>query len=80
MLHTFIPNKSIGQLADISPKNFKFLKPLIHNFHIFKYGLLIKFLYLLEKEDKININLVINQNLKYKKWCAIQFNRDIEFL
>ena len=26
VLHTFIPNKSFGQLLDISPKNFIFLK------------------------------------------------------
>ena len=25
-LYTFVPNKSIGQLSDISPKNFIFLK------------------------------------------------------
>ena len=35
ILHTFIPNKSFGQLLDISPKNFIFLKLLIHNFCIF---------------------------------------------
>ena len=33
-LYTFVPNKSIGQLLDISPKNF----------HILKYGLLIAIL------------------------------------
>ena len=26
VLHTFVPNKSFGQLLDISPKNFIFLK------------------------------------------------------
>ena len=35
ILHTFIPNKSFSQLFDISPKNFIFLKLLIHNFCIF---------------------------------------------
>ena len=35
ILHTFIPNKSFGQLLDISPKNFIFLKLLIQNFCIF---------------------------------------------
>ena len=35
ILHTFIPNKSFSQLLDISPKNFIFLKLLIHNFCIF---------------------------------------------
>ena len=27
-LYTFVPNKSLGQLLDISPKNLKFLKTL----------------------------------------------------
>ena len=26
VLHTFVPNKSFGQLLDISPKNFVFLE------------------------------------------------------
>ena len=26
VLHTFVPNKSFGQLVDISPKNFVFLE------------------------------------------------------
>ena len=44
VLYTFAPNKSFGQLLNISPKNFTFLKNLIQNFHILKYGLLIKIL------------------------------------
>ena len=32
VLHTFIPNKSFGQLLDISPKNFVFLKLLTRIF------------------------------------------------
>ena len=42
VLYTFVPNKSLGQLLDISPKNFIFLKTF--NFHILKYGLMIKIL------------------------------------
>ena len=34
----------------------------------------------LEIEDKINITLVFNQNVKYKKWRDIQFNLEIEHL
>ena len=45
-LFTFIPNKSFGQLLDISAKNLYFQKHLIKNFHILKYGLLIKVLIL----------------------------------
>ena len=38
VLHTFVPNKSFGQLLHISPKL------LNQNFYILKYGLLIKIL------------------------------------
>ena len=46
VMYTFVPNKSYGKLLDISPRNFIFLKsnPLTQNFHILKYGLLIKIL------------------------------------
>ena len=42
VLYLFIPNKSFGQLLDISPDNFIFLKLLSQNFYILKYELLIK--------------------------------------
>ena len=32
VLHTFVPNKSFGQLLDISPKHFVFLKLLTRIF------------------------------------------------
>ena len=32
VLYTFVPNKSFGQLLDISPQNFIFLKFLSQNF------------------------------------------------
>ena len=44
VLYAFVPNKSFGELLDISPKNFIFLKTFIQNFHILKYGSLIKIL------------------------------------
>ena len=44
VLYTFIPNKFFGQLLDISPKTFIFLKLSMQNLHILKYGLLIKIL------------------------------------
>ena len=43
-LYTFVPNKSFGQLLDISPQNFIFLKSLIQSFHTLKNGLLMKIL------------------------------------
>ena len=44
VLFTFVPNKSFSQLLDVPPKNFIFSKLLAQNFHILKYGLLIKIL------------------------------------
>ena len=44
VLYTFVPNKSLGQLIDISPKNFIFLKAVNSIFHILKYGLQMKIL------------------------------------
>ena len=44
VLYTFVLDKLFGQLLDISPKQFMFLKHLIQNFYILKYGLLIKIL------------------------------------
>ena len=43
VVYTFIPNKSFGQLLYISPKKkYIFLKNLIQNFCMLKYGLLIR--------------------------------------
>ena len=43
-LYTFVLNKSSGQLLNISPKYFIFLKLFAQDFHIMKYCLLIKIL------------------------------------
>ena len=44
VLYTFIPSKSFGQLLDISPKNFIFLKTFDSEFSYIELGLLIKIL------------------------------------
>ena len=45
VLYTFVPNNSFGQLLDISPKAFIYFKKILtQNFHIKKYGLMIKVL------------------------------------
>ena len=46
VLYRFFPNKSFGQLLDISPKNFVLLKTFdsIQNFHLLKCGSHIKIL------------------------------------
>ena len=48
VLCTFIPNKSFGQLLDISPENFIFLEIFDSEFLYMKYGLQIKILILLK--------------------------------
>ena len=52
VLYTFVSNKSFGQLLDISPQNFIFLKILIQNFNILRYGFTDQNSKLLEIEDK----------------------------
>ena len=42
--YTFIPDILFGQLLNISPKNFIFLKSFNSDFHTLKYGLMIKIL------------------------------------
>ena len=46
VLHTFVLNKSFGQLLDILPINLKFLKSFDSDFHILKCCLQIKILIL----------------------------------
>ena len=60
VLYTSIPNKSFGQLLDISPKKFIFLKTFDSKFLFIEVWLTDQNSKLLEIEDKININLVIN--------------------
>ena len=61
VLYTFIPKKSFGQLLDISPKNFIFLKiSFISEFSCIETWFTDHNSKPIEIEDKININLVIN--------------------
>ena len=79
-LYTFVPNKSFVQLLDISTKSFIFLKTFNSKFLYVEVWFTDQNSELLEIEDKINITLVINQSIKNKKQCAIQFNLEIEYL
>ena len=72
-LYTFVPNKSFGQLLDISSQTL-----LIQIVHILKYGL--RNSKLPEIEDKINKTVVFNGSVKYKKFYAFRFNQEIEHL
>ena len=60
VLNTFVPNKSFGQLLDISPKNFIFLKIFDSEFSYIEVWFTDQNSKPLEIEDKINITLVIN--------------------
>ena len=59
-LYAFVPNKIFGQLLDISPKNFIFLKTFDSEFLYIELWITDQNSKAVEIEDKINIPLVIN--------------------
>ena len=67
VLYTFVPNKSFGQLLDISSENFIFLKTFDSEFLHIDVQFTDQNSNPLEIEDNINITLVINQSITYKK-------------
>ena len=67
VLNTFVPSKAFGQLLDIFPKHFIFLKTFDSEFPYTEVWLTDQNSNLLETEDKINIMLNINQSRKCKK-------------
>ena len=66
-MYTFFSNKSFGQLLDILPKNFIFLKTFDIEFSCIEVWFTDQVSKPLEIENKINIPLVINENVKLKK-------------
>ena len=60
LLYTFVPNKSFGQLLDISPTIFIFSKTFNSEFSYIKVWFTDQNFKALEIEDKINITLVIS--------------------
>ena len=60
VLHTFVPNKSFGQLLDISPETSIFLKGFDSKLLYIKVWLTDQNSNHLDIEGKINTNLVIN--------------------
>ena len=67
VLYTFVANKSFDQLLDILPNNFIFLKTFNSEFSYLEVWFTDQNSKPLEIEDKINITLVINKSIKYKK-------------
>ena len=63
-IHLF---KSFGQLLDISPKKFMFLKTFNSEFSYIEVWFTDQNSKPLEIENKISITLVINKSVKYKK-------------
>ena len=59
VLYTLVPNKSFGQLLDISPESFLFLKTFTSEFLYTEAWFTDQNSKPLETEDKINITLVI---------------------
>ena len=66
-MYKFVPNKSFVQLLDTSPKNFIFLKTFNSELSYIEVWFTDKNTKPLEIEDKININLAVNQSITYKK-------------
>ena len=60
VLYIVIPNKSLGQLLDISPKKFILLRTFNSEFSYIEVWFTDQNSKPLEIEDKINITLVIN--------------------
>ena len=60
VLHTFVPNKSFGQLLDISPKNYIILKAYNSEVSYIEVWFTDRTSNLVGIENKINIVLVIN--------------------
>ena len=60
VLNTFVPNKSFGQLLNISPKNVIFSKTFDSEFSYVEVLFTDRNSKPLEIEDKINMTLIIN--------------------
>ena len=60
VFYAFVPNKTFGQLLNISPEYFIFLKPFNSEFSHFDVWFTDQSFQLLEIEDKMNITLVTN--------------------
>ena len=67
VLYTFVLNKAFGQSLDTSPKNLIFLKTYDSEFLYVEVWFVDQNSNPIEIKDKINITLVINESITYKK-------------
>ena len=67
VLYSFVSNKSFGQLLDILPENFIFLKTFDSEFSYMEEWFTDQNSKPLRIGDKINLSSVINSSVKYKK-------------
>ena len=67
ILCIFVPNKSFGQLLDISPQNFTFLETFNSEYSYIEVWFTDQISKPLEIKETINLTLAINENVKYKK-------------
>ena len=79
-MYTFISNKSFGQLLDIAPKNVIFLKTFDSEMSYIEVWFTDQNSKRLYIDDRINIPLVINYSVTYKKYHVIQFHEESEYL
>ena len=82
VLDTFVSNKSFGQLLDISSKNFKLKKKTFDSeLPYTEVWFTDENSKPLEIANKINITLLINSNIKYKKTMRYSVQtRDLAFV
>ena len=71
-MYTFVPNKSFGNLFDISPKIFAFLETFNSVFSYIEVWFNDQKSKPLETEDKLSVTLVINlsQNMKMVRYSV----------
>ena len=77
--HTFVLNKTFGQFLEILPKRFICLNTFNLEFVYDDVWFTNQNYKSLEIEDKINLTLIINWYVTYKKSDVFQFNIEMHF-
>ena len=72
VLYTSVPNKLFGSLVEICPTNHIFLKTFNSEFQTIQVWFTDQSSQSLEIEDRINLTLIIKQNINYKMTYSIE--------